>query len=105
MHCSSPEEQQPTPPPLAQDESLVVQEREDKGAEERNLMATAVSTTPRVAAVPTSDSAAVRSVVDMRDESSARILEIGYRSVLRPEEGSGLAWRQGPQVRIGQSEA
>ncbi|CAN0512248.1 unnamed protein product, partial [Ectocarpus sp. 12 AP-2014] len=98
LECSSPEEQQqPILPPRAQDEPLVVQEREEKGAEERNLMATAISTTARVAAVPTSDSAAVRSVVNMRDESSARILEIGYSSVLRPEEGSGLAWRLGPQ--------
>ncbi|CBJ31342.1 hypothetical protein Esi_0246_0014 [Ectocarpus siliculosus] len=81
---------------MAQDEPRVAQDREEKGAAERNPMTTAISTTAGVAAVPTSDSV-VRSVVDMRDESSARIWEIGYRSVLRPEEGSGLPWRLGPQ--------
>ncbi|CAM9413183.1 unnamed protein product [Ectocarpus fasciculatus] len=95
VKSSSPEEQ-PVPQPLAQDEPRAVQEREEKGAVDRNPKNTAMSTTTRVAAVPTSALAAVRSIVDMRDESSARIWEIGYRSVLRPEKGSGLAWR-GPQ--------
>ncbi|CAB1103925.1 unnamed protein product [Ectocarpus sp. CCAP 1310/34] len=81
---------------MAQDEPRVAQEREEKGAAERNPTTTAISTTARVAAVPISDSV-VRSVVDMRDDSSARIWEIGYRSILRPEEGSGLPWRLGPQ--------
>lgn len=70
------------------------------GAEAKLAAATAsiASTTRRETVTQEPVTTAVGNTTESRDEISARICEIGYRSVLNAEEASITAWRPLPQV-------